>query len=76
LDIFKKWFIIDLVKLVSRVGVVVVVAVATLVIQLLKPAYGFVDILLILAVGMILGTAYIEVQRWVSDYLDKQSKPV
>jgi len=76
LDILKKWFIIDLVKLVSRVGVVVVVALATLVIQLLKPAYGFVDILPILAVGMILGAAYIEIQRRVSDYLDNQSKPV
>jgi hypothetical protein len=76
LDILNKWFIIDLLKLVSRVGVVVVVFVATMAIQLLRPAYAFVDILLILAVGIILGATYIEVQKWVSNYLDKQAKPV
>jgi glucose uptake protein GlcU len=75
LNILDKWFIIDLLKLLSRVGVLIVVSVATVVIQLLRPVYGFVDILLILAVGMILGAVYIEVQKRVSEYLDRQSKP-
>jgi glucose uptake protein GlcU len=75
LNILDKWFIIDLLKLLSRVGVLIVVSVATVVIQLLRPVYGFVDILLILAVGMVLGAVYIEVQKRVSVYLDRQSKP-
>jgi glucose uptake protein GlcU len=75
LNILDKWFIIDLLKLLSRVGVLIVVSVATVVIQLLRPVYGFVDILLILAVGMILGAVYIEVQKRASEYLDRQSKP-
>lgn len=75
MNILDKWFIIDLLKLLSRVGVLIVVSVATVVIQLLRPVYGFVDILLILAVGMVLGAVYIEVQKRVSVYLDRQSKP-
>lgn len=75
MDVFKRWFFIDLLKLLSRVGIVIVVFVAVVAIQLFRPAYSFVDVLLMLAVGMILGAAYIEVQRWASDYLEKQSKP-
>ena len=73
MDTFTRWFVIDLLKLLSRVGIVIVVFVAVVAIQLFRPAYSFVDVLLILAVGMILGAAYIEVQSWALDYLEKQS---
>jgi len=73
LDIFTRWFVIDLLKLLSRVGIVIVVFVAVVAIQLFRPGYSFVDVLLILAIGTILGAAYVEVQRWTTDYLEKQS---
>ena len=57
LDIFKKWFAIDLLKLLSRVGIVIVFFVVVMTIEQVRPAYGFTDILVILAVGMLLGVA-------------------
>jgi hypothetical protein len=74
LDIFAKWFVIDLLKLLSRVGIMIVFFVVVVIIGQVRPAYGFVDILVILAVGMILGVVYIEVQRWASGYFDKWQK--
>jgi hypothetical protein len=74
LDIFTRWFVIDLLKLVSRFGIVIVFFVAVMVLQLFRPAYSFVDILLILAVGMMMGAGYIEGQHWISKYLEKQSR--
>jgi hypothetical protein len=74
LDIFAKWFVIDLLKLLSRVGVLIVFFLAVLITVQVRPVYGFVDILVILAVGMLLGVAYIEVQRWASGYFDKWQK--
>lgn len=75
MNILNKWFIIDLVKLLSRAGVVIIISATTVIIQFVKPAYGFIDILLILAVGMILGATYTTVQKRASEYLDEQSKP-
>ena len=74
MDIFAKWFVIDLLKLLSRVGIMIVFFVVVVIIGQVKPAYGFVDILVILAVGMLLGVVYIEVQRWASGYFDKWQK--
>ena len=74
MDIFKKWFAIDLLKLLSRVGIVIVFFVVVMTIEQVRPAYGFTDILVILAVGMLLGVAYIEVQRLASGYFDKWQK--
>jgi hypothetical protein len=74
LDIFAKWFAIDLLKLLSRVGIVIVFFVVVVIIEQIRPVYGFVDILVILAVGMLLGVVYIEVQRWASGYFDKWQK--
>jgi hypothetical protein len=74
LDIFTKWFVIDLLKLLSRFGIVIFFFVAVMTFQLFRPAYSFIDILLILAVGMIMGAGYIEAQKWISTYLEKQSR--
>jgi hypothetical protein len=74
LDIFAKWFVIDLLKLLSRVGIVIVFFLVVVIIETVRPAYGFVDILVILAVGMLVGVVYIEVQRWASGYSDKWQK--
>jgi hypothetical protein len=74
LDIFAKWFVIDLLKLLSRVGIIIVFFVVVVIIEQIRPAYGFVDILVILAVGMSLGVVYIEVQRWASGYFGKWQK--
>ena len=75
MDTFTRWFVIDLLKLLSRFGIVIVFFAVVVSVQIIRPAYSFVDVLLILAVGMILGAAYIEVQKRASDYLEKQSKP-
>jgi uncharacterized protein YacL len=74
LKVITKWFVIDVLKLISRLGIAVAIFVAVLAIQLFRPAYNFVDTLLILAVGMILGAAYLQIQERASDYFDKQSK--
>jgi hypothetical protein len=74
MDIFAKWFVIDLLKLLSHVGIMIVFFVLVVIIEQIRPAYGFVDILVILAVGMSLGVVYIEVQRWASGYSDKWQK--
>lgn len=74
MDIFAKWFAIDLLKLLSRVGIVVVFFVVVMTIEQVRPAYGFTDILVILTVGMLLGVAYIEVQKLASGYFDKWQK--
>ena len=72
--IITKWFIIDMLKLVSRFGIAIGIFVAVVGIQFFRPTYNFVDTLIILAIGMILGASYIEIQKHASDYLDKQSK--
>jgi hypothetical protein len=74
LDIFAKWFVIDLLKLLSRFGIMIVFFVAVVIIWQVRPAYGFVDILVMLAVGMLLGAVYMEVQRRASGYFDKWQK--
>jgi hypothetical protein len=74
MDIFAKWFVIDLLKLLSHVGIMIVFFVVVVIIGQVRPAYGFVDILVILAVGMSLGVVYIEVQRWASGYFGKWQK--
>ena len=74
MDIFAKWFVIDLLKLLSHVGIIIVLFVVVVIIETVRPAYGFVDILVILAVGMSLGVVYIEVQRWASGYFGKWQK--
>ena len=71
--IMTRWFLIDLLKLLSRFGIAIAIFVAVFMIQLLRPAYGFIDILFILAVGMILGASYIEIQKYASAYVDKKS---
>jgi len=74
LKIITKWFVIDVLKLISRIGIAVAIFVAVITIQVFRPTYSFIDTLLILAVGMILGASYIQIQERVSDYSDKQSK--
>jgi hypothetical protein len=61
-------------KLMSRFGIAIGIFIAVLGIQLFRPTYNFVDTLIILAIGMILGASYIEIQEHASDYFDKQSK--
>jgi vancomycin permeability regulator SanA len=74
LKIITKWFVIDVLKLISCIGIAVAIFVAVITIQVFRPTYSFVDTLLILAVGMILGASYIQIQERASDYFDKQSK--
>jgi hypothetical protein len=75
LKVITKWFVIDLLKLISRLGIAVAIFIAVLAIRLFRPAYSFIDTLLILVVGMILGVAYLQIQGRASGYFDKQSKP-
>jgi len=70
-----KWFAIDMLKLASRFGIAIVIFVAVYAVQVFRPTYNFVDTLIVLVVGMILGASYIEIQKYASDYFDKQSKP-
>jgi len=74
LKIITKWFVIDVLKLISRIGIAVAIFVVAITIQVFRPAYSFIDTLLILAVGMILGASYIRIQERASEYFDKQSK--
>jgi NhaP-type Na+/H+ or K+/H+ antiporter len=74
MDIFAKWFVIDLLKLLSHVGIVIVFFVVVVIIEQVRPVYGFVDILVILAVGMLLGVVYTEVQKWATGHFDKWQK--
>ena len=74
MKIITKWFVIDVLKLISCIGIAVAIFVAVITIQVFRPTYSFVDTLLILAVGMILGASYIQIQERASDYFDKQSK--
>ena len=73
MKIITKWFVIDVLKLISRIGIAVAIFVAVITIQVFRPTYSFIDTLLILAVGMILGASYIQIRERVSDYSDKQS---
>lgn len=68
-----KWFVVDTLKLVSTFGMVIMLAAAVLVIQSLKPTLEFLDVLLIVATGMILGASYLEVRKQISDYLKDQN---
>jgi len=74
LKIITRWFVIDVLKLISRIGIAVAIFVAVITIQVFRPAYSFVDTLLILAIGMILGASYMQIQERASDYSDRQSK--
>lgn len=68
-----KWFVVDTLKLVSTFGMVIMLVAAVLVIQSLKPTLEFLDVLLIVATGMILGASYLEVRKQISDYLKDQN---
>jgi hypothetical protein len=75
MKILDKWLVIDMLKIFSRVGIIFLIAAVTVIIQFFRSSYGFIDVLFILAVGMILGAVYLEGTRRVSDYLDRISTP-
>lgn len=68
-----KWFVVDTLRLVSTFGMVMMLAVAVLVIQNLRPAYEFLDVLVIVASGMVLGALYLEARKRISSYLKNQN---
>ena len=75
LNILDKWFVFDVLKVLSYVGTVAFVCLAALIIQFSKPLYSFIDVLLILAVGIIFGAVLTEARKRISDYVKKQSNP-
>jgi len=75
LNILDKWFVFDILKVSSYLGIVAFVCLVALIIQFSKPLYSFIDVLLILAVGMILGAVFTEARKRISDYVKKQSRP-
>jgi hypothetical protein len=75
MKILGKRLVIDILKILSRVGIIFLIASVTVIIQFFRSSYGFIDVLFILAVGMILGAVYLEGTRKISDYLERISTP-
>jgi ABC-type transport system involved in cytochrome bd biosynthesis fused ATPase/permease subunit len=75
MDILDKWLVNDVVKIMSFVGMIIAIAAVAAVIQFFRPPLGFTDALVILAVGMIIGTFYIKAGERLSDYFEKTSRP-
>jgi hypothetical protein len=75
MKILDKWLVIDMLKILSRIGIVFLIATVAVIIQFFRSSFGFFDVLFILAVGMILGAIYLEGTRKISDYLERVSTP-
>ena len=65
MNLYQKYI---LAKISFIVGVAAVIVVAISVIHSYRPSYDVIDVLTILAVGMILGAVYSESQNRVGDY--------
>jgi len=75
MNTLDKWFVFDMLKVLSLASIVASVCSVALVIQLSKPVYSFTDVLLILAIGIIFGAVLTEARKRASDYVKRQSYP-
>lgn len=60
--------------LLFRVGIVALLSIAVVIAQVYRPSYQWVDILVLLAVGMVLGAVYMEVLDRIHNHFAAQSK--
>lgn len=60
----------------SRAGVLVLLFVSVLIVKLLRPEYGAVDLVVILSVGMILGAFYIQSQDKIRERFKRKIEEI
>jgi hypothetical protein len=75
MDIHDKWLVIDVAKILSFVGMIIIIGTMAAFIQLFRPTLGFVDAMMILAVGMIVGAVYVKTSERLADYFEEISRP-
>ena len=59
--------------LLARVGVLALLIPAVLLLQFYKPSYSTVDVIVMLAIGMILGAVYVESQEKLAKHYTRRS---
>jgi glucose uptake protein GlcU len=60
----------------SRVGVLVLVLLSVISIRFFRPLYDTVDVIVILAVGMILGAVYVRSQEKISENFERKLEEI
>jgi general stress protein CsbA len=67
---WKKHYVLMIGVFVLEVALI---GLAVLMMQSIRPAYNTVDVLMMIAVGMIAGTIYVESMRWITEHEAKHS---
>ena len=60
----------------SRVGVLVLLFASVLIVKLLRPEYGTIDMVVILAAGMILGAFYVQSQDKIREHFKRKVEEI
>jgi Na+-translocating ferredoxin:NAD+ oxidoreductase RnfD subunit len=62
--------------ILSRVGVLVLLSASVLIVKLLRPEYGTIDIVVILSAGMILGAFYVQSQDKIGAHFKRKVEEI
>lgn len=62
--------------ILSRVGVLVLLSASVLIVKLLRPEYGTIDVVVMLSAGMILGAFYVQSQDRIRERFKRKVEEI
>jgi len=62
--------------ILSRVGVLVLLSASVLIVRLLRPEYGTIDVVVMLSAGMILGAFYVQSQDRIRERFKRKVEEI